>query len=318
LTKLISRKAFAEKAGVSGAAITKACSTTLKGAVCKNRINIDHADAKAYLNKHNTAKTSKKKPVKKSASKKTGAKKAPIKKKTAVKKSGSKKAHTRGHVAKNKKTKDSALKKLAEQESAKEDESDLLDAPENIEKFLDMTLGDIIDRFGTDIAFKDYLDAVNKIEQINEKRLKNAVRMGILCALNIKKNTVPSPGVQGSNAIKIFDYNMASTGLSETSAIAMGFKVSTNLVEDASRAEFMPTYDQVKIKIVYETDSRRLIGAQLISKGDYTLAIHTFSLAIQKQMTVDETVRKTVTRITRKYDADFSNATSPTFTGLIL
>ena len=116
----------------------------------------------------------------------------------------------------------------------------------------------------------------------------NAVRMGILCALNIKENSVASPGVQGSNAIKIFDYNMASTGLSETSALAMGFKVSSNLVEDASRAEFMPTYDQVKMKIVYETESRRLIGAQLISKGNYTLAIHTFSLAIQKQMTVDE------------------------------
>jgi len=65
-------------------------------------------------------------------------------------------------------------------------------------------------------------------------------------------------------------------------------KVSSNFVEDASRAEFMPTYDQVKIKVVYETESRRLVGAQIMSKGDYTLAIHTFSLAIQKQMSVDE------------------------------
>jgi len=116
----------------------------------------------------------------------------------------------------------------------------------------------------------------------------NAVRMGILCAVNIKGNSVPTPGVQGSNAIKIFDYDMASTGLSENAAKALGMEVSSNVVEDASRAEFMPTYDQVKIKVVYETKSRRLIGAQLISKGNYTLAIHTLSLAIQKQMSVDE------------------------------
>jgi NADPH-dependent 2,4-dienoyl-CoA reductase/sulfur reductase-like enzyme len=116
----------------------------------------------------------------------------------------------------------------------------------------------------------------------------NAVRMGILCALNIKENKIPSPGVQGSNAIQIFDYKMASTGLSETAALERGIKVSSNVVEDASRAEFMPTYDQVKIKVVYETESRRLIGAQIMSTGDYTLAIHTFSLAIQKQMSVDE------------------------------
>ena len=50
----------------------------------------------------------------------------------------------------------------------------------------------------------------------------------------------------------------------------------------------MPTYDDVKIKVVYEEESRRLIGAQLISVGDYTQCIHTLSLAIQKQMTVDE------------------------------
>ena len=116
----------------------------------------------------------------------------------------------------------------------------------------------------------------------------NAVRMGILCAANIKENKLPSPGVQGSNAISFFGYNMASTGLSETSANAAGMYVESNVVEDASRAEFMPSYDQVKIKVVYEKDSRRLVGAQLMSKGDYTLAIHTLSLAIQQKMTVDE------------------------------
>ncbi len=116
----------------------------------------------------------------------------------------------------------------------------------------------------------------------------NAVRMGILCALNIKENKVPSPGVQGSNAISVFEYKMASTGLSETAAKAKGMKIKTNLVEDSSRPEFMPDYDKVRIKVVYEEESRRLVGAQIMSEGDYTLAIHTISLAIQKQMSVDE------------------------------
>lgn len=116
----------------------------------------------------------------------------------------------------------------------------------------------------------------------------NAVRMGILCALNIKENCVPSPGVQGSNAIKVFDYCMASTGLSEVMANHLGLKILTNVVEDSSRAEFMPDYDIVKVKVVYDSETRRLLGAQIMSKGNYTLAIHTFSLAIEKQMTVDE------------------------------
>jgi NADPH-dependent 2,4-dienoyl-CoA reductase/sulfur reductase-like enzyme len=116
----------------------------------------------------------------------------------------------------------------------------------------------------------------------------NAVRMGILCAANVKEPRIPFPGVQGSNAIKIYETNLASTGLSETAARARGLDVKSHFLEDASRPEFMPTQDRVKVKVVYDARTRRLLGAQLSSKGDYTLATHTFSLAIQKHMTVDE------------------------------
>ena len=116
----------------------------------------------------------------------------------------------------------------------------------------------------------------------------NAVRMGILSGKNIKDKKVKHPGTQGSNAISIFDYKMASTGLSETAAKAIGMSVKTSLISDSNRPEFMPTYDNVQIKVVYEEKSRRLVGAQLISTGDYTQGIHTISLAIQQQMSVDE------------------------------
>ena len=52
--------------------------------------------------------------------------------------------------------------------------------PENISKFLDLTLGDIINRFGTDVAFKDWLRAAKLIEDIAEKRIKNAITSGEL------------------------------------------------------------------------------------------------------------------------------------------
>ncbi len=116
----------------------------------------------------------------------------------------------------------------------------------------------------------------------------NAVRTGIMCAVNIKESAVEFPGVQGSNAICVFGHSMASTGLSEMAAQARGMEVKTNYVKDSSRAEFMPTYDEVAIKVVYDAATRRLLGAQIASDGDYTMAIHTVSLAIQKKMTVDE------------------------------
>lgn len=116
----------------------------------------------------------------------------------------------------------------------------------------------------------------------------NAVRSGILCAANVCKQTREFDGVQGSNAIKVFGLNMASTGMSESVAKHRGFQVLTNEVVDADRPEFMPTYNDVRVKIVYDASTRRLLGAQIQSKENHAEVIHTFSLAIAQKMTVDE------------------------------
>ncbi len=116
----------------------------------------------------------------------------------------------------------------------------------------------------------------------------NAVRTGILCAANIVHPVREFDGVQGSNAIKVFDLNMASTGLSETAAKKRGFQVLTNTIVDNARPEFMPTNAEVRVKVVYDATTRRLLGAQIQSTENHSEAIHTFSLAIAKKMTVDE------------------------------
>lgn len=116
----------------------------------------------------------------------------------------------------------------------------------------------------------------------------NAVRMGIIAAHNIKDKVISYQGTQGSNAICIFGYNMASTGLSEESAKAKGLKVKTSFVCDASRPEFMPDYKNVLVKLVYEESTKRIVGAQIASEENHAEVIHAFSLAIQKGMTVLE------------------------------
>ena len=109
----------------------------------------------------------------------------------------------------------------------------------------------------------------------------NAVRMGIVAACNALGQSVEYVGTQGSNAICVFGYNMASTGLSEEAAKAKGLKVKSNFFRDAERPEFMPTYEDVAVKIVYEEDSGRLVGAQIASNHN-----HAESLAIQNGMNV--------------------------------
>ncbi len=116
----------------------------------------------------------------------------------------------------------------------------------------------------------------------------NAVRMGIVAAHNIKDKVLSYQGTQGSNAICVFGYHMASTGLSECSANRIGLKVKTNFVKDATRPEFMPDYKDILVKVVYEEETRRIVGAQIASEENHAEAIHTFSLAIQNGMSIDE------------------------------
>lgn len=116
----------------------------------------------------------------------------------------------------------------------------------------------------------------------------NAVRMGTLVARNLVEKKVPYMGTQGTSGIKIYDLNISSTGLTEEAAKAEGLKVKTVTAVDNYRPEFMPTYEEVKLKVVFEEETRRLVGAQIVSKADLTQTINTLSVCIQNNMTVDE------------------------------
>ncbi len=116
----------------------------------------------------------------------------------------------------------------------------------------------------------------------------NAVRTGIVAAHNAAGTAIELQGVQGSNAIHIFGLTLASTGLTESVAKEKGFNVSTTTVTDTLRPAFMPTNADVTLKVVWDKDSRRILGAQLMSTEDITLALHMFSLAIQEEYSIDK------------------------------
>lgn len=117
----------------------------------------------------------------------------------------------------------------------------------------------------------------------------NAVRMGTLIARNIMSPTIKYMGTQGTSGIKIYEYNIASTGLTEEVAKATtSMKAKSVSVTDNYRPEFMPTYEAATIKLVYDEDTRRIIGGQIISKIDLTQYMNTLSVVIQNNMTIEE------------------------------
>ena len=117
----------------------------------------------------------------------------------------------------------------------------------------------------------------------------NAVRMGTLIAKNIKNPTIKYMGTQGTSGIKIYEKCIASTGMTEEVAKATTkYNVGSVLFKDNYRPEFMTTYEEAMIKLVYDKDSRRVLGGQIISNLDLTQFMNTLSVVIQNDMTVEE------------------------------
>lgn len=78
------------------------------------------------------------------------------------------------------------------------------------------------------------------------------------------KNT----GYIGSSCIRVFDYNAASTGLTETVAKNAGLNVDAVYVIPQDKVGLMPNNYPLHYKLVYEVPTGRVLGCQAISKGE--------------------------------------------------
>jgi len=116
----------------------------------------------------------------------------------------------------------------------------------------------------------------------------NAVRMGTLVGLNIENQHVKYMGTQGTSGIKIYDWNISSTGITEGVAKQMNIDYQSVTIKDHNRPEFMPTYEDVILKIVFDKSTRKVIGGQIISKADMTEKMNTLSVVIQNEMTIEQ------------------------------
>lgn len=131
-----------------------------------------------------------------------------------------------------------------------------------------------------------YSNADDEIQNI--ALATNAVRTGIIAGHNAGGTKLAMNGVQGSNAIHIFGLTLCSTGLTEKVAKEKGYETDSVTVTDNLRPEFMPNNNEVTLKIVWDKKTLKILGAQMMSNEDITLALHTFSLAIEVDYTIDK------------------------------
>ncbi|HPT85081.1 MAG TPA: FAD-dependent oxidoreductase [Bacillota bacterium] len=91
-----------------------------------------------------------------------------------------------------------------------------------------------------------------------------ANRQGRIAADNIAGIDSQYEGTQGSAVLKIFDMTVATTGINERAAKSAGIDYDKTYIYAASHATYYPGAKSMSIKAIWDKNTHRLLGAQIV------------------------------------------------------
>jgi NADPH-dependent 2,4-dienoyl-CoA reductase/sulfur reductase-like enzyme len=116
----------------------------------------------------------------------------------------------------------------------------------------------------------------------------HANKQGRVCGINIGGGYATFPGVIGTAITKICELEVARTGLSEREAGEAGYEYVSAVVDSTTRAGYYPGAQPIRLKMIAERRSGRLLGAQIVGKDAAAKRIDVLAATIWNGMTVDE------------------------------
>ena len=114
-----------------------------------------------------------------------------------------------------------------------------------------------------------------------------ANRAGWAVGDNISGKTVELPGISGTAVFKVFDLEVARTGLSAEEA-ASGFDPEEVVITTRSRAHAHPGSSAIKIQMTGDKNTGKLLGCRMVGKEGVAHRINAAAVALHASMTVKE------------------------------
>ena len=111
-----------------------------------------------------------------------------------------------------------------------------------------------------------------------------ANKQGRIAADNICGKNSRYSGSQGSSIIKVFNMTAAVTGLNEKSAKKAGLSVDKVILSPMSHAGYYPGGKVMTMKVVFEKETYRLLGAQIVGYEGVDKRIDVLATAIRAGM----------------------------------
>ncbi len=115
-----------------------------------------------------------------------------------------------------------------------------------------------------------------------------ANRQARVVGTNITGGNQKFPHIAGTVIIKVFDCNIAKTGLTEKEARECGLDVISCYVSEYDREHFVPGAKIIKLKLIACKKTGRILGAQLIGEGDVVKRIDIIATALYKKYKVND------------------------------
>lgn len=119
-----------------------------------------------------------------------------------------------------------------------------------------------------------------------------ANKQGRIAGYNIGGGSMTFPGIVGSQSLKLFNLEIAATGLDEEEAAASGYDPVSNIIWGnsiaASLAASLPGSKRLGIKLVADKSTGKLLGAQAVGTENVVSRINALAIALWSEMDMDE------------------------------
>ncbi|MEM2537777.1 MAG: FAD-dependent oxidoreductase [Candidatus Methanomethylicia archaeon] len=118
-----------------------------------------------------------------------------------------------------------------------------------------------------------------------------AYRQGNVAGANAAGGSMVFPGSLGSIVLRIFDYEIGFTGLTNEQAEKEGLNTIVSKVKWYTKAEYFPHHGDITVKLIFDANSRKLLGCQIVGTSDVAQRINLASMAISMGAKVDDLIK---------------------------
>jgi len=115
-----------------------------------------------------------------------------------------------------------------------------------------------------------------------------ANKQGRIVADNICGLNSEYQGSQGSSVIKLFDMTVATTGINEQQAKASGIEYEKVILTQNSHAGYYPNATAMTVKLLFEKETYKILGAQIVGYDGVDKRIDVIATAIRAGMKANE------------------------------